>query len=63
MCSGCQINDESGDEILFCKSFGENIEEITYSWFFRDSVSDQIAVANMMMKKLKAREKLREEIT
>ena len=61
LCSGCTLNDESGDEILFCKSFGENIQKISYSWFYRESVSDQILVAQIMMKKLKAREKLREE--
>ena len=63
LCSGCQLNDESGEEILFCKSFGENIQNISYSWFYRESVGDQISVAKIMMKKLKAREKLREEIT
>ena len=63
LCSGCQIMDESGDEILFCKSFGENIEKIAYSWFFSESVSDQIEVAKLMKKKLKERDKLIEEIT
>jgi hypothetical protein len=61
LCSGCTLNDESGNEILFCKSFGKNIQKISYSWFYRESVSDQILVAQIMMKKLKAREKLREE--
>jgi 20S proteasome alpha/beta subunit len=40
--------DESGDEILFC---------------FSGSSSDQIEVAKLLRKKLKEREKLREEIT
>ena len=63
LCSGCQIMDESGDEILFCKSFGENNEKISYSWFFSDKISDQIEVAKLMKKKLKERGKLLEEIT
>ena len=30
LCSGWKIMDESGDEILFCKSFGENMGKIAY---------------------------------
>ena len=45
LCSGCEVNDETGDEILHCKTFGENEENLSYSWFFRDSVEDQILVA------------------
>ena len=63
LCIGCQLNDESGEEILFCKGFGENVQNISYSWFYRESVSDKISVAKIMRKKLKAREKLREGIT
>ena len=43
------MNDKSGDEILICKTFGENEENFSYSWFFRDSVEDQILVAKSMM--------------
>ena len=30
LCSGCLINGESGEEMLRCKSFGENKENISY---------------------------------
>ena len=63
LCSGCSKSEESGDEILFCDSFGENIDNITYSWFYGNSVSEQILVAKLMMIKLKTRQKLREEVT
>jgi hypothetical protein len=29
-CSGCRINDETGDDMLNCKSFGENDSELPY---------------------------------
>ena len=62
LCSGCQINEESGEEILLCDSFGKNSENVPYSWFYR-SVDKQICVAKVMMKKLKNRKKIREEVT
>ena len=62
-CSGCKVNEESGEETLSCKSFGENDSEIPYSWFYSESVDKQISVAKLMMKKLKMRQKIREEIT
>ena len=40
LCSGCHENEESADEILTCKSFGENNENVRYSWFFSEQVSD-----------------------
>ena len=49
-CSGCQIMDRSGDEILFCKSFGINIDKFENNWFFSDSVSNQIEVAKLIRK-------------
>jgi hypothetical protein len=62
-CSGCRINDETGNEMLNCKSFCENDSEMPYDWFYSDSVEQQISVAKTMMKKLKVRQKLREEVT
>ena len=32
-CSGCRINDETGDEMFNYKSFGENDSEMLYDWF------------------------------
>ena len=45
--------------ILFWKSFGENFENITYS----EKAQEQVSAARLMMAKLKARERIREEIT
>ena len=63
LCSGCHENEESGQEILECKSFGENEENLSYSLFFSEEVSDQLLVAKVMAKKLKRRKQIREEIT
>ena len=63
LCSGCGVNDESGEEILNCKTVGQSEENFTYSWFFRDSVEDQSLVAKSMMTMLDIRRKIREEIT
>ena len=62
LCSGCKVNEESGEEILLCSSFGENTENITYSWFYKSS-DKQISAAKLLVKKLKTREKIREEVT
>ena len=56
------MNEESGEEILLCSSFGENTENITYSWFYKSS-DKQISAAKLLVKKLKTREKIREEVT
>ena len=40
----------------------ENTENISYSWFYRD-YNKQISAAKLLMKKLKIREKIREEVT
>ena len=63
LCSGCEVNDETGDEILHCQTLGGNEENLSYSWFFRDSVEDQILVAKSMLTKLDNRRKIREGIT
>ena len=63
LCSGCKVKEETGEEILMCSSFGENIENVTYSWFYKDCVNDQISEAKVLMKRLKRREKIREEVT
>ena len=63
LCSGCNENDETGEEIFQCKFFGENLEKISYSWFYSGSVNDQIVAAKSMIKKLEIRKKLREAVT
>ena len=49
--------------MLKCESFGESTEKISYSLFYSNEVLDQISVGKVMMKKLKAKEKMIEEIT
>jgi hypothetical protein len=63
LCSGCMVNEESGDEILFCKMFGENSDIITYSWFYSESAQKQVDAAKLMMVKLERRKRIREEVT
>ena len=60
---GCNKNDESGDEILRCENLGKNEEKLEYDLFFSEFVMKQIAVGKIMMKKLKKRKKIREEVT
>lgn len=62
LCSGCRKNEETGEEIFECKSFGENSEKITYNWFFKE-YSKQVIAAKVLTKKLKLRDKIREEVT
>ena len=63
LCSGCKINQESGEEILACDSFGQNKEKVVYSGFFSRSVDEQVRVAKVISRKLKVRQKIREEVT
>ena len=63
MCSGCNFNEKSGEEILSCKSFGDIKKNELYSWFFSEKVEDQIVVAKVLAKRLKVRGKIREGIT
>ena len=46
-----------------CDKLSENPENIPYSWFYKELVKDQVSAAKVLMKKLKLREKLREEVT
>ena len=63
LCVGCGKNDESGSEVLQCIGFGEMTEKVTYSAFFSSSVDEQIKVGKEMLKRLKKRLKMREEVT
>jgi hypothetical protein len=42
LCTGCLVNEESGKEVLRCAFLGENIQKITYCWFYSQLVSEQI---------------------
>ena len=46
LCIGCNLKEESGQEILDCKNFGENKENLAYNMFFSDLVSTQLVVGN-----------------
>ena len=63
LCSGCLVNEESGEEILRCNILGENTEKITYDWFYSKMVTEQISAGKIMLKKLKTKDKIVEEIT
>ena len=62
LCIGCSINIETEKELLACLSFYEgnetNIENISYSLVFGDSVSDMVRVAKEIRKRLKVRDKI-----
>ena len=62
-CEGCQEYFETGEEILKCEKLGKNENQAEYSWFYSDHVSKQILVSKVMIKKLKKRREIREEIT
>ena len=57
------MNEESGEEILRCNILGENTEKITYNWFYSKMVTEQISAGKIMLKKLKTKDKIVEEIT
>ena len=59
LCSGCYLEEESGEEILNCKSFGGNSEKLLYSMFFSDLLSEQLRVGKAIKDKLKLRKKRR----
>ena len=60
--SGCGENEETGEAILSCKSSG-NTSDNSYSWFYSENVDDQTTVAKQMMKRMKTRKNIREEVT
>ena len=53
------------DEVLQCKQYsdGENDEKISYSWFFGGISIDMAKVGNVLLKNLKKRDKIMEELT
>ena len=61
-CIGCKRNEETGEEIMRCIELGDNHENISYKYFFED-VPKQVEAAKILEKKLKMREKIREEVT
>ena len=63
ICEGCNENIESGEEVMKCDRLGENKEEIRYDWFYSEMVCKQISAGKILIKKLKKRKQIREEIT
>ena len=45
------------------QKFCENDEKITYKWFYSETLDEQVSAAKMMMRKMKIRKSLRDEIT
>ena len=62
LCVGCGINDETWDELISCRSYGEQKEEMGYDCFFSGSVSNMYEAAKVTRKRLKRREKILEEM-
>ena len=62
-CEGCQLNIESGEEILECDKLGKNDKQAEYTWFYSELVTKQIMVGRIMVQKLKRRKQIREEVT
>ena len=62
LCIGCSINIQTENELLACPGFCEgnktNIENISYSLVFGDSVGDMVRVAKEIRKRLKVRDKI-----
>ena len=61
-CEGCQLNIESGEEILKCDKLGKNDKQADYTWFYSELVSKQIMVGKIMVHKLKKRKQIKEEV-
>ena len=63
LCTGCNVSEESGQELLHCKGFGEVNQNVSYDMFFSEEIEDQLSVGKIMTRKLKERKRLREEVT
>ena len=62
-CEGCQVNIETGEEILKCEKLGSNENQVDYTWFYSDLLTKKVMVGKVMMQKLKQRKQIREEVT
>ena len=62
---GCGENVETEEELLVCTGYSDtsegNVEIVSYSWFFSDSVERMIKVAKRIQNRLKMRKKIIEE--
>ena len=63
LCTGCNVSEESGQELLHCKGLGEVNQNVSYDMFFSEAIEDQLSVGKIMTRKLKERKRLREEVT
>ena len=60
LCVGCGEKEETEEELLSCPGLvdtDETNENIAYSGFFGDSVSDKVKLAKIVRKHMKARQK------
>jgi hypothetical protein len=62
---GCGENVETEEELLVCTGYSdtseENVEIVSYSWFFSDSVELMIKVAKRIQNRLKIIKKIIDE--
>ena len=61
LCVGCGKNDETEEELLSCPGLMDTLEtkiNISYSWFFGDSVENKVKIAKIVRKRLKIRQKI-----
>ena len=63
LCTGCNVSEESGQELLHCKGFGKLNQNVSYDMIFSEAIEDQLSVGKIMTRKLKERKRLREEVT
>ena len=60
LCIGCKSKEETGEEILQCKEFGEIKPELKYEMFFENE-EKQILVGQEISKRLRERKKMLEK--
>ena len=49
--------------MLRCEKLGENDIQAEYSWFYSEQLTKQFLAGKVLVKKLKKRKQIREEIT
>ena len=64
ICIGCKSKEESGDEILLCENLNNQNRvaenQIDYSWFYKNTVTDIVKVGLLLDRGMKEREKILE---
>jgi hypothetical protein len=63
ICVGCGKKEETEEEFISCPGLAEDSNDekkdnVSYSWFFGDSVSDMVKIAKLVRKRIKIRQKI-----